>query len=35
MLDSYLCEYMWRERNRDQNLFTAIMRDISLFNALQ
>ena len=35
MLDSYFCEYMGRKRNREQNLFAAIMREISLFNALQ
>ena len=35
MLDSYLCEFMWRERNRDKNLFAAIMRDIAHFNPLE
>ena len=28
MLDSYLCEWMWRQRNRNVNLFDKIIMDI-------
>lgn len=31
LLDSYLCEFMWRRRNKNQNLFDAILRDINLY----
>ena len=35
MLDSYLCDFMWCERNQEQNLFTSIMRDIARFYPLE
>ena len=28
MIDSYLCEWMWRQRNRNNNLFDKIIQDI-------
>ena len=30
MIDSYLCDWMWRQRYRNVNLFDQIMRDISI-----
>ncbi len=32
MLDSYLCEFMWRVRLRNANPFEAILFDIALFS---
>ena len=32
MLDSYLCEFMWRHRNKDENLFEKILQNISEFD---
>ena len=34
MVDSYMCEFMWRERNNGQDLFNCILRDIALHNPL-
>lgn len=34
MVDSYLCEYMWRKRNDRSDLFDRIMLDIALYNPL-
>ncbi len=31
MIDSYLCEFMWRMRLRDADPFDAILFDIALF----
>ena len=31
MVDSYLCEYMWRRRNLGNNLFDIILQDIVTF----
>ena len=30
MVDSYLCEFMWRQRNRNNDLFDQILRDIAI-----
>ena len=30
MVDSYLCEWMWRQRNRNVNLFDKIFQDIAI-----
>ena len=35
MLDSYMCEWMWRKRNANNNLFDQILNDISLFRCLK
>ena len=35
MLDSYLCEWMWRQRHRDDDLFNQILLSISAFWPLQ
>ena len=34
MIDSYLCEFMWRHRNLNQDYFVCILRDIALRNPL-
>ncbi|CEF70351.1 Transposase, ISXO2-like domain-containing protein [Strongyloides ratti] len=31
MLDSYLAEFMWRQRNKEENPFLQILRDIATF----
>lgn len=31
MLDSYLCEWMWRQSNRNNNLFDKIIQDIATY----
>lgn len=31
MLDSYLCEFLWRHRNKDENLFEKMLENISEF----
>ena len=33
MIDSYLCEFLWRKMIRNENAFDAILRDIVLFAA--
>ena len=30
MVDSYLCEWMWRQRNRNVNLFDKIFQDTAI-----
>jgi transposase-like protein len=31
MIDSYLCEFMWRQRHKNVDMFKCILRDINLF----
>ena len=31
MIDSYICEFVWRKRNKDKNLFEEILNDIAQF----
>lgn len=31
LLDSCLCELVWRRRNKDEELFDAIWKDINLY----
>ena len=31
MLDSYFCEYMWRQRHKDDDLFEQVLADIAVF----
>ena len=33
MIDNYLCEFMWRTKFRELNLFDKILADISEFSA--
>lgn len=35
MLDSYLCEFMWRQRNMGKDLFEVILEDIASFWKLE
>lgn len=35
MVDSYLCEFMWRKKNAGEDLFECLLRDIALYNPLE
>lgn len=32
MVDSYLCEFMWRKKNKGKDLFESLMHDIASFH---
>ena len=35
LIDSYLCEFMWRRHNKGKDLFDVIISDIVMFNPLK